>query len=57
MRDTGKVIKIPATLRPTTLPISLRRGLNRIEFSVANSNTLVTRMVDVHIVGLPATAP
>jgi hypothetical protein len=57
MRDTGKVMQIPASLGPTILPISLRRGLNRIEFSVANSNTVVTRMVEVRIVPLPAAAP
>jgi hypothetical protein len=57
MRDTSKTMQIPASLGPTILPISLRRGLNRIEFSVANSNTVVTRMVEVHIVPLPAPAP
>jgi hypothetical protein len=54
MRDTGKVLQIPASLGPTILPISLRRGLNRIEFSVASSPATVTRMVEVHIVPLPA---
>jgi hypothetical protein len=53
MRDTGKVMQIPTTLRPTILPISLRRGLNRIEFSAGNSNSAVTRLVKVHIVPLP----
>jgi hypothetical protein len=57
MRDTDKVMQIPARVGPTILPISLRRGLNRIELSVANSNTVVTRMVQVHIVPLPAPAP
>jgi hypothetical protein len=56
MRDTGKVLQIPASLRPTVLPISLRRGLNRIEFSVARSNAVVIRMVKVHIVALPSQA-
>ncbi len=56
MRDTGKVLQIPARLKPTVLPITLRRGLNRIEFSVAHPNDVPTRMVDVHIVPLPSQA-
>jgi hypothetical protein len=56
MRDTGKVLQIPGTLGPTILPISLRRGLNRIEFSVTRSTALVTLLADVHIVPLPAPA-
>jgi hypothetical protein len=57
MRDTGKTLQIPATLRTTILPISLRRGLNRIEFSLPPQSGAVTRLVKVHIVPLPTTAP
>jgi hypothetical protein len=53
LRDTGKVLRIPAVLAPTILPISLRRGLNRIEFSVASSTALTTLLTGVHIVPLP----
>jgi hypothetical protein len=57
MRETGKTLQIPATLAPTIFPISLRRGLNHIELSVTHPTVVVTRLVDVHIVALPATAP
>ena len=57
MRDTGKVMKIPASLAPTILPISLRRGLNRIAFSVPRARTPITRLDNVHIVPLPTPAP
>jgi glycopeptide antibiotics resistance protein len=57
MRDTGKALRIPATLGPTVLPISLRRGLNRIEFRVTRPAGATTRLADVHIVPLHAAAP
>jgi hypothetical protein len=55
--DTGKVLRVPATFGPTIFPISLRRGLNRIEFSVTRPAGAATRLADVHIVPLPAPAP
>ena len=54
MRDTGAALPIPAALRPTVLPISLRRGLNRIEFSVTRPAGGLVQLSDVHIVPLPA---
>jgi hypothetical protein len=56
-RDTGKAQRIPATVGPTVFPISLRRGLNRLEFSVKRPFGAITRLADVHIVPLPASAP
>jgi hypothetical protein len=57
MRDTAKVLQIPGGLAPTILPISLRRGLNRIEFRVEQPADGSTLLSDVHIVPLPAPAP
>jgi hypothetical protein len=57
MPDTDKTLQIPATLRPTVLPISLRRGLNRIEFRVTQPADGSTLLSDVHIVPLPAEVP
>jgi hypothetical protein len=56
-RDTGKAQRIPAMIGPTIFPISLRRGLNRLEFSVKRPFGATTRLADVHIVPLPAPAP
>jgi hypothetical protein len=56
-RDTGKAQRIPATVGPTIFPISLRRGLNRLELSVKRPYGATTRLADVHIVPLPAPAP
>jgi hypothetical protein len=56
-RDTGKAQRIPATVGPTIFPISLRRGLNRLEFRVISPIGATTRLADVHIVPLPAAAP
>jgi hypothetical protein len=55
--ETGKILRIPASFGPTIFPISLRRGLNRIEFSVTRPAGAATRLADVHIVPLPAPAP
>jgi hypothetical protein len=57
MPDTGNALQIPATIGPTILPISLHRGLNRIEFRVARPAGAVTRLTDVRIVPLPSRAP
>jgi hypothetical protein len=57
MPDTGKSLRIPAALGPTVLPISLRRGLNRIELRVTQRAGGLVLLSDVHIVALPATAP
>jgi hypothetical protein len=57
MRDTGKALQVPGALAPTILPISLRRGLNRIELSVRQPIDGFTLLSDVHIVPLPTTAP
>jgi hypothetical protein len=56
-RDTGKAQRIPGTVGPTIFPISLRRGLNRLEFRVISPLGATTRLADVHIVPLPAAAP
>jgi hypothetical protein len=56
-RDTGKAQRIPATVGPTIFPISLRRGLNRLEFSIKRPAGATTRLAEVHIVPLPAPAP
>ncbi|HEX5922499.1 MAG TPA: hypothetical protein VFY45_01625 [Baekduia sp.] len=55
--DTHGSFKIPGTLGPTIFPISLRRGLNRIQFRVLAPAGSTTRLADVHIVPLPAPAP
>jgi hypothetical protein len=54
MPDTHSSFTIPGTLGPTIFPISLRRGLNRIQFSVLAPVGSSTRLADVHIVPLPA---
>jgi hypothetical protein len=54
--DTHGSFKIPGTLGPTIFPISLRRGLNRIQFSVLAPVGSTTRLADVHIVPLPSPA-
>ena len=46
-----------ARFGPTIYPISLRRGLNRIQFRVTRPVGAITRLADVHIVPLPAAAP
>ncbi|MET0602652.1 MAG: hypothetical protein ABW167_11735 [Baekduia sp.] len=56
-RDTGKAQRIPAMAGPTIFPISLRRGLNRLDFSVKRPFGATTRLADVHLVPLPAKAP
>jgi hypothetical protein len=57
MPDTKTSFKIPGTLDPTIYPISLRRGLNRIQFRVLAPFGSSTRLADVHIVPLPSRAP
>ncbi len=53
MPDTHTAFTIPGTLGPTIYPISLRRGLNRIQFRVLAPVGATTRLADVHIVALP----
>jgi hypothetical protein len=55
--DTHQQLQIPGTFAPTIYPISLRRGLNRIQFSVMRPFGAQTRLADVHIVPLPASTP
>jgi hypothetical protein len=55
--STHGSLSVPATFGPTIYPISLRRGLNRIEFRVTRPAAAITRLADVHIVALPAPAP
>jgi hypothetical protein len=57
MPDTNTSFTVPGTLDPTVYPISLRRGLNRIQFRVTRPAGASTRLADVRIVPLPAAAP
>ena len=57
MPDTGKSLRLQGAFAPAILPISLRRGLNRIEFRVTQPAYGFTLLSDVHIVPLPETAP
>jgi hypothetical protein len=51
--DTNRTLQIRPQFAPTVIPISLRRGLNRIVFSVEGPQSATTRLVGVHIVPLP----
>jgi hypothetical protein len=57
MPATGEELRIPTTAPPTIYPITLRRGLNRIEFRVTGPPGAFARLADVHIVPLPDAAP
>ena len=51
--DTHRSFRVPGTFAPTIYPIRLRRGLNRIAFSITRPVGSQTRLADVHIVPLP----
>jgi hypothetical protein len=51
--DTNRRIGMPAAFAPAVLPIALRRGLNRIEFSVTGPQGAATRLEGVRLVPLP----
>jgi hypothetical protein len=55
--DTHRSLRVPGSFAPAIYPIRLRRGLNRIEFSVTRPVGSKTRLADVHIVPLPPPAP
>jgi hypothetical protein len=57
MPDTHRTLRVPGEIGPTIYPITLRRGLNRISFSVARPTGAGTRLADVHLVPLPARNP
>jgi hypothetical protein len=57
MPDTHRSLRVPGAFAPTIYPIRLRRGLNRIEFSVTRPVGSSTRLADVHVVPLPPAAP
>jgi hypothetical protein len=51
--DTGRALQLAPQLGPTTVPIALRRGLNRITFRLTGAKGGTTQLADVHIVPLP----
>jgi hypothetical protein len=53
MPDTHRSLQVPGTFTPAIYPIRLRRGMNRIAFSVTRPAGATTRLADVHIVPLP----
>ena len=55
--DTNTSFRIPDTFAPTIFPISLRRGLNRIQFRVLAPAGAATRLVDVQITPFPGAGP
>jgi hypothetical protein len=57
MPDTHRSLRVAGEFEPTIYPIRLRRGLNRIEFSVTRPVGSTTRLADVHIVPLPPATP
>ena len=57
MPDTHRSLRVTGAFPPTIYPIRLRRGLNRIAFSVTRPVGASTRLADVHIVPLPPATP
>lgn len=57
MPDTNRSFRVPGIFEPTIYPIRLRRGLNRIEFSITRPVGSKTRLADVHVVPLPPATP
>ncbi len=55
--DTHGSTKVPGAFDTTIYPITLRRGLNRIQFRVLGPFGAITRLANVHLVPLPASTP
>ncbi len=55
--DTHGSMKVPGAFDTKIYPITLRRGLNRIQFRVLGPFGAITRLADVHLVPLPTSTP